>query len=264
MESSSGTETRDMKRAIVLGLFTGLSSALALLAPPAVGQRGADPKTLDFYVQPDLKDLTAKGHVVEKNDRALAKIGKGYVDAYNMGNQQVWCREPGQLRFEGKKGLIAVRRITNGMRQVQEIPFFRHKKKSDLTEEPGKGDYISDLGIVSAFWVQQLKWEWDRTESHLGKNTQVFLCRWANDGSARMTLWLDPATRTMVDRIAHHRDKLKPGFKKRIAYSEVQRINNVWVPTRAELYNGSNERAAVMKYDSIQVNSNLSDSLFAF
>lgn len=234
--------------------------ALALgLAGPVHAQ-----KSLDDYAQPALKDLSASVDVISHNDRELSKIGKGYVDAYKLAQQEVQCREPSQVRLQGKKGVFTIRYVTNGKRKLTEVPTLRIRKVEDISKEPGKGDSISDLGVITPAWADLVEAKWLRQETKHGKNLQVFEFWYKEDPRRRHTIYLDPATKTIVEHIDHHRSKKKSGFRKRFVFSEPRQLNGVWLPTRVSLYNGENKLSAQVKYESIKINSGLADSLFKF
>jgi hypothetical protein len=225
---------------------------------------GADQKSLEVYVQPTLQDLTATVAVISKNDRELAKIGKGYVDTYRLAKQEIWVKEPGKVAFEGKQGLMTVRRVTNGDRMLLEVALLRVHKVEDISSEPGKGDSVSDLGVVTADWLKRIEARWLRTETRGAQNLQVFEYWYPEDPRAKTTIWMDPTRRTVVERISHHRAVTKPGFKKKFVFSELKQFNGVWLPTRVDLVNSDNKVAASMRYEGIRVNTGVQDKLFTF
>jgi hypothetical protein len=235
-----------------------LAGALLFGAAPASAQ-----KTLDAYAQPSLKDVSASVDVVSKNDRELGKIGKGYVDAYKLTEQVIQYKEPGRVRFQGKRGLFTIRYITNGGSKLTEVPTLRIRKKADISKEPAKGDSINDLGVLTPSWAARVQDRWLRTETREGKTLQVFEYWYKEDPRYRHTLWIDPETRTIAEHVAHHRNPKRPGFKKRFVYGDVKQVNGVWLPTKVMLYNGENNLAATMRYESIKVNAGLKDSLFS-
>jgi len=237
-----------------------LAVGLTLLAGSAAHAQ----KSLDDYTQPALKDLSASVGVLSHNDRELRKIGKGYSDAYKLGQQEVQCREPSQVRFQGKKGLFTIRYITNGNRKLTEVPTLRIRKVDDISKEPGKGDSISDLGVITPAFADRVEAKWLRSETRDGATLQVFEFWYKEDPRRRHTVSMDPATKTIVEHIDHHRSKKKPGFRKRLLFSQPKQVNGVWVPTRAALYNGENKLSAEVKYESIKVNTGLAEKLFKF
>ena len=167
------------------------------------------------------------------------------------------------MRFEGKQGVFTIRYVTNGNRKLTEVPTLRIHKVDDISTEPAKGDTISDLGIVSSSWAKRVESRWLRSEARGGKTLQVFEFWYNEDPRARHTIWLDPSTKTIVEHVAHHRNRNKPGFRKRLVYSEVKQIEGVWVPSRVAMFNGENKLAGEMRYSSIKVNENLQDKMFA-
>jgi hypothetical protein len=229
----------------------------ALHAAPARAQ-----KQLSDYAQPGLKDLSATVKVLSYNNRELAKLGKGYSELYKLERQEIWCREPGQVRIQGKKGLLTVRNVTNGDRRLTEVSTLRIRKVESLAKEPGKGDSISDLGIITPGWVSRVQSQWLRTETRNGRPHEVFQFWHPEDRRAKRTIVVDPATKVMVECIAHHRGRRRTGFKRRIVYSEPKQFNGIWVPTRAAVYNDENKLGGEVRYDSIKVNSGLQESLF--
>lgn len=248
------------RRRWILGALTSAAAAgVLLLGRPVLAQ-----KTLDFYVQPGLKDLTSTVKVISKSDKELEKIGSGYVDVYRMDKRQIMCKEPNRVRLEGKQGVFTIRYVTNGDRKLTEVPTLRIHKVDDISKEPGKGDSIFDLGVITQSWVDGTQSRWLRTETRDNKTLQVFEVWDSADPRSRRTVWFDPSNHTVVERITHHRNKNKSGFRKRLVYSEPKQVNGIWLPTRVQLFNADNKLAADVRYDSIQVNSNLADSLFSF
>lgn len=244
-----------ISRRLVLCVAVALMSA-ASAVPPTFAAR-----TLASFAQPELKDLQVEIVVVSKNTRELAKMGKGYVDAYSkLKDQEVSFKEPNMVRFQAKHGIAGLTRITNGNKQL--FSYLIHRKVSDITAEPGKADAIIDVGVITPGWENLVESEFLRTEQRAGKELHVFQVYFKADRKARHTLWLDPATRTVAEHIAHHRGKRKQGFKKRFVYEDVKRFGAVYLPTKATLYSSDNQPAAVMRYDNVRVNTGVSASRF--
>lgn len=238
--------------------------ALAAASCGVMTRGAAQQHSLGEYVQPALRDLSASIDIVSKNDRELEKIGKGYVDAYRLSSQEIWCKEPDRVRFQGKKGIFVVRHITNGGRRLMEVPTLHIHEVQDITKEPGKGTSISDLGLITRSWVDHMQSRWLREEPREGKTVQVFEVWYREDPGLRSTIVVDPATKTQVEQIDHHRDQRKKGYKKRLLFSDLKQVEGVWVPTKVTMYNTLDRVAAVMNYNRIKINSNLPDGLFTF
>jgi len=235
----------------------------ALAAHPSAASAAGAPSLKDFC-QPDLSDVSARIKVVATNEAELKKMGKTYVEAQKLSEQEIQCKEPGKVRLQGKKGLFTIRYITNGNRRVTQVPTLRINKAEDIAKEPGKGDVIYDLGLITPAWVGKVEDHFVRTEDRDGKPVHVFEFYFKEDQRAKHTIVVDPATKTILDHTAHHRAKRKPGFKKRVLYGEVQNINGVFVPTKATLLNSDNKIGAVLRYDNVKVNAGLSEKLFSF
>jgi hypothetical protein len=243
---------------LAAGALTVLLTGATLLTGPV---RAANP-TLESYAQASLKDLSAGIEVISKNDRELEKIGKGYTDAYTLTSQEISFKEPGLGRFQGKKGVLSVRRITTPRQQLFEVPLLRVRKVEDISKKPGKADTVADLGLITPGWADSVESKWLRAEQRDGKTLQGFDVWSKSDPLSRHTLWVDPTTKTVVEHLHFHRNPSKTGFRKRLVYSEVKQVNGVWVPTRVSLYNSENKLAATMRYDRVRVNTGLADSLF--
>jgi outer membrane lipoprotein-sorting protein len=243
-----------------IGAGTLLAGFCAAAALPAGAQ-----KSLEAFAQPNLRDLTASFKVLTHNDRELEKIGKGYTDAYTLDSQQFFFKEPDRVRFQGKRGLVSVLRISNGNRQMQEVgglAVLKNRRMENLDKKPGKADTILDLGVLTPGLIGGMESKWVRTEARDGKKLEVFEFWHKADPRLRQTLWIDPGTKIVVDRIEHHRAASKPGFKKRFVYTEPKQFDGVWLPTRVAVYNGENKLAGTARYDSIKVNTGLPDKLF--
>jgi hypothetical protein len=241
---------------IKIGLYM-LAAGVGLCARPALAQ-----KELSDYAQPALKDLTASVKLLSHNNRELSKMGKGFAELYKLESREIWCKEPSCVRVQGKKGIMTLRSITNGDRRKVEVPTMRIRKVENVKDEPGKADSISDLGVITPAWLRTVQSRWLRTETRDGKPHHVFEFWHPEDSKAKHTIVLDPATKTVVEHIAHHRAQRKKGFKRRVVYSEPKQVNGVWIPTRAAAYSPDNKLAGEVRYDKIQINTGLPDSLF--
>lgn len=235
-------------------------SAAALAGLTGLPPAWSAPPSLADFAQPALRDVTTSAKVLSKDERALKKIGKGFAEAYTLSNQQVVYREPMQVRFTGKKGLLTVRDITNGNRHLMEIRPI-HRRVDDLTKDPGKGHSITDLGVMTPSWVSSVEAQWLRSEVREGKSLHVFEYHPKSRPRARRTIWVDPETRVLVEQVTHQG---KQGIKKRTVYSEPRQFNGVWLPTVATIYNGEGQLAGKMRYENVQVNTGVSEGLFKF
>ncbi|MBM3460127.1 MAG: hypothetical protein FJX77_16530, partial [Armatimonadetes bacterium] len=208
------------------GAILGGGALLLASALPVPAQ-----KSLEALAQPGIQDLTASVAVLSKNDRELAKIGKGFVDAYRLDKQEMWAKEPGKFLFQGKQGIFTIRYVTNGGRKLTEVATLRIRKVEDVSKEPGKADSLADLGLITTSFAEQIEASWLRSEARDGKTLQVFQYWFPEDPRSKHTIWVDPATRTMVEHIAHHRNPNRPGFKKKFVFREPKQYGAIWAPT---------------------------------
>jgi outer membrane lipoprotein-sorting protein len=237
---------------------------LPLAAALCVARAAWAGPNLKEFIQPNLEDISASVKVISKSDAELKKMGKSYVEANKLNEQEIHCKEPSRVRMQGKKGLFTIRYVTNGTRKLTEVPTLRIHKVDDIAAEPGKGDLIYEIGLITGSWVDRVEDTFVRTEDRDGKTVHVFEFRFKEDPNAKHTILVDPVTKTILEHTAHHRNQALPGYKKRVVFSEVRNISGVNVPTRATLVNSENRVAAVLRYDNIKVNSGLKDKLFTF
>src|SRR5687768_12285029 len=112
--------------------YKNLAVRLLLPLAGAVSLAAAIPSwaapTLKEFVQPNLEDISASIKVIGSNDGELKKLGRSYVEATKLQQQVIQCKEPSRVRYEGKKGLVSVRYVTNGNRKLTQVPTLRINK----------------------------------------------------------------------------------------------------------------------------------------
>jgi hypothetical protein len=222
--------------------------------------------TLAAHAQPALADVSADVKVVSHNDRELEKMGKGYSQAYTLEHQRFFWKAPGEARFQARKGVIQVLRITNGSRQMSEITglaVLRKRMVEDVEQKPGKADTIVDLGAITPAWVRNVESRCLRVESRDGHSVEVFNFWYRNDPGSVHALWIDRATHTVVEHVIYVRGQATR-VKKRIVYADVRQLGEVRLPTSVSVYNAEGKLAAQMRYDGLRVNQGLQDKLFTF
>jgi outer membrane lipoprotein-sorting protein len=226
--------------------------------------RGAETQeTLDRYAQPALQDLSATAVVAQKSDPALKQIGDGFEKGYRIGRSSLKLKEPGKVRVEGKYSFFSVVYVINGDKKLTSVPTLHIHKVKNIATRPGERQTSLDIGFFTPSLLPQLSSQFVRYETRGGKRLAVFdLWFKAEPGGRKHTVWIDPATRTIVERQVFHR---RGGLKMRYLYQNPTRYaEGVWLPTRVDLYNAAGQQAAVTRYDDVRVNAGLSDSLFQF
>jgi outer membrane lipoprotein-sorting protein len=240
-----------------------LSLSLALALAACLSPRAGAEETLDHYAQTALQDLSATAVLAQKSEPALRQIGDGFEKGYRVGRSALKLKEPGKVRVEGKYGLFSVVYVINGDRKLTSVPTLHIRKVKDISRRPGERQTSLDIGVITPSLLPQLNSQFVRYETRGGKKLAVFdLWFKAEPGGRKHTIWIDPATRTIVERQVFHR---KGGLKMRYLYQNpVRYAGGVWLPTRVELYNAAGQLAAATRYDNVQVNGGLSESLFQF
>lgn len=239
---------------------------VALVAVPCLyfaGTARAD-KNLNEFAQSSLKDIAAEVKVLWKNDHELSKIGKGYAEAYSLSEQAIWCKEPDRVRVQGKKGILTIRFVTDGLRRMTEVSNLHIHHVENIKQEPSKANNISDLGVITPEWIHHVHAQWAGSESRNGISVEMFHFDYPQDPDVHHTIALDPATRTIVEHVTHFRHGGEGPYKRKIVYSDIKQFTGVSVPTTATVFNGEGKAAAQMRYDRIRVNSGLQDTLFKF
>jgi outer membrane lipoprotein-sorting protein len=167
------------------------------------------------------------------------------------------------VRVEGKYGLFGVLYIINGDRKLQSVPALRIRKVKNIATDPGERRTSLDIGIFTPSLLPHFETRFLRYDTRDGKKLPVFELSYRQEkGGRKRHVWIDPATRTVVEHQVFHR---RGGLKMRYVFRNLVRYaNGVWLPTRVELYNPSGKLAAVTRYEDIRVNAGLADSLFEF
>lgn len=237
-----------------------LLGAILLAILLAAASAGAE-ETLSEFAQPALHDFTAHAVIVQKNDEALNKIGRGFAEGYRLRESLIRYKEPQKLRVDAKAGFISVRYVVNGSRKATQVPMLHISKVKNIAGRPGESQGMLDSGILTAAFlansvgsrfVGRRKWE--------GREVPVFEFWYTADKLSRHhLLYIDPEKKIILrhdvdDRYGH------PW----VSYELKQPIQvaGIWVPTRLEVYTADNHLAAVTHYTSVKVNTGLNDSLF--
>jgi outer membrane lipoprotein-sorting protein len=238
-----------------------LFMALALVA--CVSARAGAEETLDRYAQTSLQDLSATAVIVQKSEAALKQISEDFGKGYRATRSALKLKEPGKVRVEGKYGLFSVVYVINGDRKLTSVPTLHIRKVKDISKRPGERQTSLDIGVITPSLLPQLNSQFVRYETRGGKRLAVFdLWFKAEPGGRKHTVWIEPTTRTIVEHQVFHR---KGGLKMRYLLQNPARYaGGIWLPTRVELFNAAGQLAAVTRYESVQVNGGLSESLFEF
>jgi hypothetical protein len=233
---------------VLVGCFVGPSMARA-------------EEALSDFAQPGLRDFTASGVVVQKNDAVLNKIGRNFSQGYRVRESLIRYKEPLKLRVDAKAGFLSVRYVINGTQKATQIPVLHVNKVKNIAGRPGEAQGMLDSGIITpAFLANSIASRFAGRREWEGHTVPVFEFWYTADKLSRHhLLWMDPDKRFVVrhdvdDRFGH------PWV--RYLWKQPIQVAGIWVPTRLEVYSADGRLAAVTRYTSVKVNTGLSESLF--
>lgn len=246
-----------LRRSFVAGTLTCAAVAAGLLA---AGGAWAE-EALKEFTQPALRDFSATGQIVSKNDAELQKIDKNYAQGYRFRETLIQYKEPLKLRVDSKAGLFSVRYVINGKRKSTQVPGLHINRVRDITGRPGEEQGMLDSGILTpGFLEDSVASRFVGRQSLDGRMVPVFEFWYTDEPNSRHHfIWVDPQKRVILRHDVHHRSG---GLKVRFMLKQPTQVAGVWVPTRIEVYNGEGRLAAVTQYKQVKVNTGLSESLF--
>ena len=91
---------------------SGVASLIgaALLTPLLLAGGARADEALRDFAQPALRDFSAIGQVVSKNDAELQKIDKNFAQGYRFRESVIQYKEPLKLRVDSRAGLFQTSR----------------------------------------------------------------------------------------------------------------------------------------------------------
>ena len=205
------------------------------------------------------KDIRATVVVLDSSRRELEKMGKVFAETYQFKKAKVCFKSPDKLKINGELGMMKVEFITAGNTRLMRIPSVRFKRREDITRQQEKRMTPLDVGVVSdAIWgVYKVKLA--RTEKSDSGST-AYVLRLETDKSQKCQLiWVDGTNFKLL-----RRDRLleNGSIKVKTVYSNHKQVNGIWVPTRADVYNGNGKWAATTETRDIVTNSGVEDKEF--
>jgi len=246
-----------IRRSFVAGSFLGAAGVAGLVLP---GGAWAE-ESLKEYAQPALRDFSATGQIVSKNDAELQKIDKNFAQGYRFRETLIQYKEPMKLRVDSKAGLFSVRYVINGKRKSTQVPGLHINRVRDITGRPGEEQGMLDSGVLTpGFLEDSVASRFVGRQSLDGRTVPVFEFWYTDEPHSRHHfVWIDPEKRVILRHDVHNRSG---GVKVRLMLKQPVRVAGVWVPTRIEVYNPEGRLAAVTQYKQVKVNTGLSESLF--
>jgi outer membrane lipoprotein-sorting protein len=219
----------------------------------------ADPTFKDL-IQTNLKDLSMKATVAEKNLGELRKIGRDFYLAYRFSEMTVLYKSPSKMRLESQYQNARAIYILSGAKKYILIPSLNHKSTDELAEQPGKRQSMLDFGLIDKGVAEFMKGEYVRTDRETGQ--WVFDLRYQYyDDTSRHRVWVDPKTKVIMKREWFGQTgNLKATFY----YKDVKEVaKGIFMPTRAEVRNVEGKKAGETVNQDIRANTgDVSDSSF--
>jgi hypothetical protein len=248
---------------MVFGGPLALGRTLALVFAGCLVVTGAAraEEALRDFVQTDLRDFTASGVLVQKNDAVLNKIGRNFAQGYRVRESLIWYKEPLKLRVDAKAGFLSVRYVINGDRKATQVPALHINKVKSIVGHPGEAQGMLDSGVLTpAFLANSVASRFVGRQELDGHTVPVFEFWYTADKLSRHhLLWIDPEKRIIL---RHDVDDRHGHPWVRYVWKQPIQVGGIWVPTRLEVYSGDGHLAAVTRYTGVKANTGLSESLF--
>ncbi len=239
--------------AILFSLFAAASGVAVADTVDALGGLRAN-----IEQNSKLKDMRATVSVVQSNRKELEKMGKTFAEGYQFKKATVAFKCPDKFKVNGTLGMVKAEFITTGTKRIVRIPSMKMKKIEDISDEVQKRMTSLDVGVVSPSIWQVYKIALERTESN--EQGKVYVLELTTDGSKKSQLvWVTEVGHKLI-----RRDRLQDdgSIKVKTVYSGHKDTSGVWVPTKAEVYNGDGKLAAVTDTKDIVVNAGIDDKEF--
>ena len=229
-----------------------------LTAFVAGGPANAAPNISQFTSSP-IKTLQLNVNVVQDNQDQLAKIGGDFGTTYRFRKLAFSYEQPGKLHYEALIMGARVDYTISGNSKFISIPGAHIHKVENIAGQPGKKQTLLDSGLIPPELLNEYNVTFLR---HDGKQLVYQIQSKIPSETAKEIVWIDPVTHVTTRRMHFNRaGKLESWF----TYTQpVEIAPHIYVPTKVDVYNSSNELAAVTSYTDIRVNRYLSPSLFTF
>lgn len=217
--------------------------------------------TITSLCQQDFRDASFTARVVKGDQAELAKINKDFGNTYRFQYTDIKMKEPFKLRLETNVEDTQVTFILNGTKRLVRIPKARLVDRKDLSGNPGQRQTALDFGMLTPSLFESLfDAKFIRTDRETGAYVFDITYKKALDDTSLSRVWIDPS---------HHYVMKREWFNqvgRQLAtffYEKPKLVSGVWFPTRLTVKNTDDKVAGITQYESLKVNSGLSDSLFS-
>ncbi|MEN6372776.1 MAG: outer membrane lipoprotein-sorting protein [Armatimonadota bacterium] len=206
-----------------------------------------------------LKDLSCNLVVVNSNQRELQKMGKVFAELYEFKSAKVVFKAPDSLKINGVLGMMKVEFITAGNVRHIRIPSMRYKKREDISKEQEKRMSPLDVGVVSDVIWDIYNISLVRTEKNEDGSLAYVLKLKTAKSSKYQLIWIDGKDYKLLRRDRMFGDD---SLKVKTLYFNHIKVNGIWTPCKAEVYNSEGKLAATTETKDITVNTGVEQKEF--
>ncbi len=225
----------------------------------AIGMGHATP-SIEDYMQSNLSDATFVAHIIKGDQRELRKINDSFGQSYRFQSTTIRYKEPFMLRLDATVDDTTILYILNGAIQVMKVPRAHISVKQNLTSSPGRRQSALDFGLlVPSLFKSLYSSQFVRLDRATGDPVFDLTYQDRNDTS-RSRIWVDPQRHIVAKREWYNQSGRQLAT---FYYDEPKEENGVWLPTRLTVKNTDDVIAGVTRYDSIQVNPGIPESMFS-
>lgn len=226
-------------------------AALTAAAPAA--------PNIEDYTQKNLHDATFVAHKVQANQRELLKINNDFGTSYKFDTIKFFYKEPLKLRLEATVEETSALYIINGATQLFRVPRLRVNTRQSLAHAPGRRQTPLDFGVLTpSLFTSLFNARFVRNDRETGD--LVFDVTYKDPiDTSRHRIWVNK-DRGIVDRREWYSQTGRQLAT--FYYQNPKEVDGVWLPTQLTVKNVDDKVAGITRYDSVKVNTGLSDSLF--
>ena len=241
-------------------LFVAFTVVFTLLTMGAKSESCANvassTPSLEQFATSNISDFKASVVVDMANEQKLQKINRDFAIIYRLKKLNIYYKDPDKLRMENKFALM----IINGDSRYYQIPMFGIKRTDHISSDMSQKHSLLDLGVLPASSLTNIESKFLSSETDNGYKIDIFDFNFKGDTDSIYKIWVNTSNNLIEKKEWYGAgNKLKATF----LYKSPKEIKpGLWLPTRIEVLNADGSIAAITSYENIQVNGNLSNSLF--
>jgi outer membrane lipoprotein-sorting protein len=220
---------------------------------------GFQATNIDHYLQHDLRDIEFTTKVLKANQEELKKVNNDFGQLYRFDTIKVEIKEPFKVRLDASVEDTNMLYLVNGTTQLIQVPRMRVKVRTELEDKPGRRQTAFDFGLLTpSLFDSYLNAKFVRMDRATGDPVFDITYQYKSD-TTRSRIWIDPARNIISKREWYNQ------WGRQLAtfyYLKPEQVDGVWLPTRLEVKNVDDQVAGITQYQSIHVNTGLSDDKF--